>query len=176
IDCDLCTGSRNCFESEYQSHCHSQSRRASNDRQHRFLHPIAHHSYPPRPQFVVIFYFPTAEPSIALPAGSINRQQMSALPPKADKREKARTLAVQNAMSDLDQNRAGRECAVRQLVLFFPQPLLSPLRSYATARCSARSSAASSPRATSETSSSSNWPNRDDGWSYSKVEPPFSFS
>src|SRR6516225_821158 len=84
IDCDLCTGSRDCFESEYQSHCHSQSRRASNDRQHRFLHPIAHHSYPPRPQFVVIFYFPTAEPSIALPAGSINRQQMSALPPKAD--------------------------------------------------------------------------------------------
>ena len=52
------------------------------------------------------------------PAPAPGFEKMSALPPKADKREKARTLAVQIAMSDLDQNRAGRECAVRQLVLF----------------------------------------------------------
>src|SRR6516225_12296241 len=68
-------GSRNCFESEYQSHCHSQSRRASNDCQHRFLEPIAHRSYPRRPQFVVIFYFPAAEPSISLPAGCIDHSR-----------------------------------------------------------------------------------------------------
>jgi len=110
--------------------------------------------------------------------------RMSALPPKAD---------IETQLRDGRFVSKADSCSAKRFLRFgpkpstswllagnatsaFSQPLLSPLRSYATARCSARSSAASSPRAISETCSSSNWPNRDDGLSYSKVEPPFSFS
>ena|SRR6516162_11219865 len=113
---------------------------------------------------------------------------LSALPPKADIERHdwhVRLVPKADSCSAKRYVRFGPKPSMSWLLAenapcvsqcFFPQPLLSPLRSYATARCSARSSAASSPRATSETSSSSNWPNRDDGLSYSKVEPPFSFS
>ena len=109
---------------------------------------------------------------------------LSALPPKADMRELppyVRFVPKADSCSAKRFLRFGPKPSTSWLLAgnatsAFSQPLLSPLRSYATARCSARSSAASSPRAISETCSSSNWPNRDDGLSYSKVEPPFSFS